>query len=397
MSLKRNARIFYHEMRKYMWALKYRKYVNKENLKIENEKKIIVVSQSAIHGGAPVLAFHIIRCLKMLGFEVAVILLEYGDMTQEYCSENNCFFCLNDFSLKRTTKHLKEKGFNKCLCNSALSGNAAFIMNYCGIEVVSLVHELPGVLFAMNGIGKAKKMVKFSKCIVFPSSVVESEFVRLIDEAKNTERIIRLQGIYLTPNKHVTREEARRAIEKKYGVKLKSSIILNVASISTRKGFDLFLDMAYLLPDIQFIWVGVKHSDYYMDCLRKHGGVKPENLLEVGYVNDVNELFEFYHAADLFALTSREEPMGTVVLESFSAGTPVIAFDKRGGFVDVIKDGINGYLIGQLEASVMADQIDKYLKMTDDERKPIQDKCIDLSNTMNFDNYVQFLLGLFDK
>ena len=43
-------------------------------------------------------------------------------------------------------------------------------------------------------------------------------------------------------------------------------------------------------------------------------------------------------AADAFALTSREDPFPSVVLEALSAGTPAVAFDRSGGIPDMLRE-----------------------------------------------------------
>ena len=49
-----------------------------------------------------------------------------------------------------------------------------------------------------------------------------------------------------------------------------------------------------------------------------------------------------YHAASAFLLPSLHEPFGIVVLEAWSAGTPVIA-SQVGGLKTLIRDGETGF------------------------------------------------------
>ena len=394
--IKRNARLIYHKIRKYLWALKYSKYNKNYNLNLKNEKKIVVVSQSAIHGGAPVLAYHIVEQLKLMGYTVAVVVLEYGNMTEEYCKDNVCYFCLNNRSIKRTALELKNKGFLMCISNSALSGYASKIFSEAGYQVISLVHELPGVLAAMNGMKKAELSLNYSKTVIFPSSVVEKSFLNVITNTKKTKLVIKPQGIYLIPKRLLSKEEARIFIKKKYDIYLDKRVVLNVASVSSRKGFDIFLDMAYKNENINFIWVGVKKNSFYQETLVKHKGRLPRNFFEIGYVNDVETLFAFYSAADIFALTSREEPMGTVVLEAFSAGLPVIAFNNRGGFVDVIRNGENGFLVDTVDADEMLEKIEVFFSENREIHENIRLNCFEKSQSMSFERYVHFIINQFE-
>lgn len=55
---------------------------------------------------------------------------------------------------------------------------------------------------------------------------------------------------------------------------------------------------------------------------------------------------DYYRAADLFLFASKTETQGIVILESMAAQTPVIAL-KATGVSDLVKSGINGYLVGE--------------------------------------------------
>jgi glycosyltransferase involved in cell wall biosynthesis len=60
-----------------------------------------------------------------------------------------------------------------------------------------------------------------------------------------------------------------------------------------------------------------------------------------------------YHGCDIFALPSRHEPFGIVVLEAWCAGKPVIAASV-GGLRNLIRDGENGFLTTGGDAAAMA-------------------------------------------
>ena len=59
------------------------------------------------------------------------------------------------------------------------------------------------------------------------------------------------------------------------------------------------------------------------------------------------EIDAYYAAADIFVLPSMfQETFGLVLLEAFSAGTPVIAF-RSGGIPELVQDRTNGLIVAQ--------------------------------------------------
>ena len=54
---------------------------------------------------------------------------------------------------------------------------------------------------------------------------------------------------------------------------------------------------------------------------------------------------QYYAIADVFVLPSTEEVWGLVINEAMACGLPVISTDKVGASIDLIKQGVNGYVI----------------------------------------------------
>lgn len=74
-----------------------------------------------------------------------------------------------------------------------------------------------------------------------------------------------------------------------------------------------------------------------------------ENLVFTGKVPN-EQIRDYLFAGDLFLFASRSETQGIVLLEAMAAGTPVVAV-KASGVVDVVKNGVNGYMTEADEAT----------------------------------------------
>lgn len=65
----------------------------------------------------------------------------------------------------------------------------------------------------------------------------------------------------------------------------------------------------------------------------------------VTFVGAVKDPFPLLAQAELFALTSRYEGFGNVLVEALSVGTPVVSYDCPSGPAEIIQVGHNGHLV----------------------------------------------------
>lgn len=117
--------------------------------------------------------------------------------------------------------------------------------------------------------------------------------------------------------------------KEKYNCKDKF-VILGVAfDWGTRKGLDVFLELANRLnKDYQIVLVGTN------DKIDK---ILPDNIVSIHRTQNQTELAKIYTAADVFVNPTREENYPTVNMESLACGTPVITFNT-GGSPEIIDE-----------------------------------------------------------
>ncbi len=142
------------------------------------------------------------------------------------------------------------------------------------------------------------------------SSLLRGRKMYEVDEYVDTDTIF-------TPHKTYQYLDAKLT-------KTKKIIILTVAPFSNpRKGGQYFLDASHRLKgndNYLFVYIGMDVENVE----------RPDNCVFIGYVNDQNELSEYYSAADLFVCTSKADTMPNVCLDAMACGTPVLGFDITG-------------------------------------------------------------------
>jgi glycosyltransferase involved in cell wall biosynthesis len=276
------------------------------------------------------------------------------------------------------------------LVNTVIAGNWVELLKKRDYRVVSLVHEMPNVIKAWGAGDRAKELIHNSDCVIFPSLYVKDKLKELVN--CDFQFKILTQGQYLKAEKKHNKLDTNKYIINKFSWEEKP-IVLNVATGNLRKGFDLFVKMASIQKDINFVWVGDVDKQLTQWARKEYRFHEMENLKLLGYIGDKELLMQIYSGADVFALTSREEPFGSIVLESMNAGTPVVAFEGAGGFQDVVISKETGFLVEYESESKMLEKInlllnDKtmYLKLSKKARTAVE--------KYDFDDYVGCLMDL---
>ena len=123
--------------------------------------------------------------------------------------------------------------------------------------------------------------------------------------------------------------------------------IVSVGRISDVKRFDRFVRMISLLKkdnqDVSSAIVGDGPDRANIEALAQELGVS-ENVRFVGWTNDVAH---WLRRSRVFAMTSDSEGLSQALIQAQLCGLPSVVSDV-GDLRDIVEDGINGYLIGQL-------------------------------------------------
>jgi glycosyltransferase involved in cell wall biosynthesis len=138
-------------------------------------------------------------------------------------------------------------------------------------------------------------------------------------------------------------------------------IIGTAGRLSPEKGFDVFLEAAARMvdidPDLGFVIFG---DGPCRDALQ-------QRIAELGLIGSAflagfrSDLDRFIAQLDLFVLPSFTEGLPNVVLEACAAGVPVIA-TAVGGTPEIIEDGVSGFLVLPGDSEQLAGRIDEALE-----------------------------------
>lgn len=307
--------------------------------------RVLVVSHDAHPHGAQYLALNLVRELTQgCGVEVEVLLQGDGMLEAEFeqlARVHKPHETGED--LHALAASLRQQGVDLVIANTAVSGKVLQPLRQAGMRVVCLVHELPGVIRQYGLEDALQSIAAHADHIVVAAQAVKDGLAEFISEKDMRASVVmRPQGLFKRSRYRGQADMTgvRDKLRKRLGLPAHARIVLSVGYADRRKGVDLLAQVAVLCckqdPDLHFVWIGhrdVGLMDEVQGILR--AGHCEANFHFVGLDFDTDE---FYAGAEVYALASREDPFPSVVLESLSVGTPVVAFAGTGGGADMVAE-----------------------------------------------------------
>lgn len=353
------------------------------------KRRILLVGHDAHPHGAQELLLNIGKMLKReFGCEIEFLLCGDGPLIERYrdiapttvARADTVADLVNDFS---------RRGFSSAIVNSVASGMAIKPLRDRSFRIVTLVHELPQLIARYGLISQAVDIAVASDELIFPSSIVRDAFASLVGASFSA--LVRPQGLY---KKLKTSPSDRADLRRELGIGEHVKIVFNAGFADMRKGVDIFADVARRFvgdPDVHFVWAGLVEGPTKQELGARLG---LPNLHFIGQRDDMGRLLG---ASDVFALTSREDPFPSVVLEALAVGLPVVAFEGAGGFVDLFDSEESGTLVPLGDDAAMADAICDEFDRPDEERAlRAAQRAESIAQTFSFRDYTFWLLQRLD-
>ena len=188
-----------------------------------------------------------------------------------------------------------------------------------------------------------------------------NSFNLVIALSKADESLLRLLGcktkIAVIPNGI---DEAKFCQREDFIERDKRHKILSVARFSPNKGHeDLLKALGMIRDEVDFIayLVGTITDKAYFEQVKSLvADMKLQNYVKFGISISNPQLIDCYLSSEIFVLPSRMETLPLVLLEAMYAGLPIVA-TKVGGIPDVVKNGINGYVVDPGSPAQLAEKL----------------------------------------
>lgn len=259
-------------------------------------------------------------------------------------------FCLG------VLKYLNDKSYDKIICTNFLTPTGMLAVWYMKKKHITYYLESDGG-FAKTGKG-VKEWLKrqiISKANGYFSTSKECDkyYIAYGAEVEKIHRYsfssVNESDILQKPVSKMLKRDIRKQLNISEG-----KVLLTVGQFIYRKGFDILIEAASKMnADIGIYFVGGIPTNQYLDMKEKY------NLTNVHFVGfkAKDELREYYCAADLFVLPTREDIWGLVVNEAMAYGLPIITTERCIAGLEMVRQGVNGYICKVHNVEEMTEKI----------------------------------------
>jgi glycosyltransferase involved in cell wall biosynthesis len=351
-------------------------------------QKLLFVGHDATATGAPIFLLNFIKWVTINHpeIDIDVILLNRGslyhkygefaptyvynkriqliDKILNYCEEIGLIGrrkeeILKSFTRPNNLNKIKANKYDALFFNSFASAVLIpHLAKHFNCKIICRAPELTMVATNHCGEDAIKKAIPYINQYIAVSNMVKKFYISEL--GINKEKITVIPGFSRFKGKcRKSKNEMRARLD----ISKDEFVVLGSGTVDWRKGVDSFIKIASLVKtkqnkkNIKFIWIGgyksginFKQAVYDIEKLGLQGMV-----CFLGHVDNVEG---YLLASDVYALTSREDPMPLSAIEAARFGLPIICYNNASGISDFLNDE-TGICVNYLDENQFAKEVIK--------------------------------------
>lgn len=178
------------------------------------------------------------------------------------------------------------------------------------------------------------------------------------------------------------KENIKHKLKLKYHIESDSKIILYSGRFIERKKILDLIQAIALLPNSDKYVLLLLGSGEQTEVLKKSIEEYRIHAIFPGFI-DQEKLYEYYFLSDVLVLPSQNEPWGLVVNEALASEIPVVLSNDVGASLDMVEEGVNGYIFDVGDIKSLSDKIKKAIDLPSEGIQTFSNKLLKKWNIEN--------------
>lgn len=356
---------------------------------------VVFISHDANRTGAPIVLLHLLRWLKKRNeFSFSIVLLFGGELEVEFqaLAPTYIWRTFNPFAVssplvtrrrywsrmvdfvqssavvqraneQRIIASLIKEDVKLIYANTVVASEIAVqLKKALNCPAVCHVHELSMAIDGYFGATRFGKLVPDIDLFIAASGAVETN---LLSSYPITEdKIVKVYEFINNPAAQIIDQSVAMSIRASLGIPDNAFVVAASGTFEWRKSPVLFVQLAeYMRRNMDvmpyFLWIGGNLNSLAWQELQFD--IERLELKEyVKFIGPQPNLFNYLQSADVFVLTSREDPYPLVCLEAAALAKPVLCFEQSGGMPEFVETDC-GCVIPFLQIDLMGVAIQNLL------------------------------------
>lgn len=261
--------------------------------------------------------------------------------------------------VKRTLKRIRDNSL--VLLYDPFTRLGIYVMLLCIYNRIPYVVNCDGAIIKkslIKGIVKSFFIKRASLC--FANGYSAMSYFMIYGSSIEKIRIHHFSSLHTSDiQNRILSQSEKEKIKLSLNLDPNIPIVLCIGQFAKRKGIDILLkSTSYVQYPCEFIIIGGGElKDEYNEYIKQ---AKLRNVRILDFISP-NELGYYYKASDIFVLPTREDIWGLVVNEAMAYGLPIITTTKCMAGVELIDDGVNGYIVNVNDYLALAKKMDLLL------------------------------------
>jgi glycosyltransferase involved in cell wall biosynthesis len=265
-------------------------------------------------------------------------------------------------SLKQT---LASANFDLLYVNSVASAELTHWLADLNLPTILHIHELEYGIRTFAGLENFRQVQPQVTRYIAVSQVVKQNLMAAhAIPAEQIDLVYEfIPATALINSQHQTPQTSAISIRQQLNIPPQAPVVCGSGTLDWRKGTDLFVQLAGAVnrrneaEPVYFFWVGGNlESDFYRELTYDLQKLGLEKVIR--FVGQTAQPLDYYAAADIFVLTSREDPFPLVCIENATLGKPLLCFEQSGGIPELVEEDA-GFVVPYLDLEAMAKKINQ--------------------------------------